>query len=63
MLHRLAAVKLVRELELEAAALHFQGLLDVTKDEERLKKEIVQISCENGRSLNLSLFNVFLKTA
>lgn len=49
MLHRLAAVKLVRELELEAAALHFQGLPDVTKYEERLKKEIIQISCENGK--------------
>lgn len=51
MINRLAAIKLVRELELEAAALHFQGLDDPSKHEEILKKEIIDIGCQNGNSL------------
>lgn len=50
MLHRLAAVKLIRELELEAAALHFQELDNVSEKEEALKKVIVDIACRNGNT-------------
>ncbi|CAL8097329.1 unnamed protein product [Orchesella dallaii] len=53
MLHRLAAVKLVRELELEIAALHFQGLDDVSEREESKKKEIIEIACKNGMPIKI----------
>ncbi|CAL8143672.1 unnamed protein product [Orchesella dallaii] len=48
MLHRLAAVKLVRDLELEISGLHFQGLDDVSGLEESKKKEIIEIACKYG---------------
>ncbi|ODM92021.1 von Willebrand factor A domain-containing protein 5A, partial [Orchesella cincta] len=48
MLHQLAAVKLVRELELEIGALRFQDLDDVSGKEEEKKKEIEEIACKNG---------------
>lgn len=50
MIHRLAAIKLIRELELDDSAFQFQfqGLTDVSNPEDSLKKEIIEISCQNG---------------
>lgn len=50
MIHRLAAIKLVRELELEVSALSFKGLEDVSERETILRNEIVSISCEIGNT-------------
>lgn len=56
MLHRLAAIKLVRELEQEESSLNFRGIADISKDVERLKQEIIEISCQNGILITESSF-------
>ncbi|CAL8104254.1 unnamed protein product [Orchesella dallaii] len=48
MLHRLAALKLVRELELEISGLSYQGVDQVSQSEESKKNEIIEIACKNG---------------
>ncbi len=61
MLHHLAAIKLVRELELETASLQFQGLkyAELSNQMEKLKQEIIEISVENGfkKKILLKLLN------
>lgn len=53
MLHRLAAIKLIRELEQEESSLDFRG---IAEDVERLKQEIIEISCQNGILITESSF-------
>ncbi|CAL8104245.1 unnamed protein product [Orchesella dallaii] len=48
MLHRLAAIKLVRELELEIAGLSYQEVDQVSRSEESKKQEVIEIACKNG---------------
>ncbi|XP_037045008.1 von Willebrand factor A domain-containing protein 5A-like [Bradysia coprophila] len=45
-LHRLAAIKLIRELEIEVSAVRFN--YDSKEEEENLKQEIIEIGCQNG---------------
>jgi hypothetical protein len=49
MIHKLAAIKLVRELEMEVGSLSL-GYPTQNKDpkEEELKTEITKISCQHG---------------
>ncbi len=54
MLHSLAAIKLGRELELEVAALKFEGWKDGDEKQEILKNQIVAISCQNGNDTAIS---------
>lgn len=49
MLHRLSAIKLVRELELDISALQFQNLTDPASEEEKMKREIIHLACKNGK--------------
>lgn len=52
MIHKLAAVKLVRELELEVASFgYIEENGESKKLEESLKKEITELSIKNGRLL------------
>lgn len=54
LLHRLAAIKLIRELELEISA------TQSSEAEEMLKKEIIEIGCQNGTHLSKANFVVHL---
>lgn len=49
MLHRLAAVKLVRELELEETVPSGRELRGTGKEKGRIQKEIIIIGCDNGQ--------------
>ena len=48
MIHKLAAVKLIRELELEVAALGYTENGETKKSEEALQKEITELSIKHG---------------
>ncbi len=52
-IHRLAAIKLIRELEMEVTAFDMEG----SEAETKLKNEIVEIACQNGR-LNFIIENL-----
>lgn len=47
LIHRLAAIKLIRELESLESALHTEG----SEAEKSLKHEIVEIACQNGMKI------------
>jgi hypothetical protein len=49
MLHRLAAIKLVRELELEESLVQLSSLSRRNEEIARIKENIIKISVKNGR--------------
>lgn len=62
LIHKLAASNLLRELELELAALEYSSsslspwLRDTIKEGERLKNEITAVGCKHGLSSKFTSF-------